>query len=367
MTLQEHALRKAAFLAWDRKTLIDPIVAPILGSGRYGTVVDCCPGWPGCAAKVIMAKSWRARREAYREHVVGLLQSLLLLERVTPHFPWHYAAELTTTAPPDLQLSVVLFMERYPSSLLQGAQEFLSKPDTWATLLFQLSHAATALAVIFGVVQNDTYPRNALVRPLTSSRIVYDVDGCRYSVRADFLAVLTDYGISSGDLVAAPVVPEVAFGKASDSRLTANPVPAIRGQFAFLRPTAHVLAYRDLPVYARDISMLFKWPMLVDSAPKAPLSVHLWSLAALHRLDRAAASLDTSAGLLKVFHEVFAPAFLKLYQLRSVTEAPIRATADYVLRPDARSFLLDRANQALIQAREDEASWAAAVEVGEAA
>lgn len=356
----DHAVRAAAFHAWDRASLSELVTAARLGTGRYGTVVECAPGWPGCAAKIVLAKTWRARRQAYREHVVGLLQSLLLLERVTPHFPWHYGAELRATAPPASQLSIVLFMERYPTSLPDGAASLLTTAAAWGTLLFQLAQAAVALALIFGVVQNDAYPRNALVRPCACTTVVYDVAGTRYALRAPFLAVLTDYGISSGDLVVAPSVPEVAFGQAATVRVAACNLPRVRGRFAFVQPQAHVLSYRDLPVYARDLSMLLKWPSTAEQLPRAPLAVHLWSQAALHRLDGMAAALEVPAGLLLAFHAAFAPPLLASYRLDFARAPPASVPTDFALRLTLRDELLEKAERALRQAQVEEATWATA-------
>ena len=344
---REHAVRAAAFAAWDRTALVDPAVAAQLGAGRYGTVVACAPGWPGCAAKRLVARSWRSRRQAYREHVVGLLQSLLLLRRVTPHFPWHYGAEVF--AVPPAQLGVVLFMERYPQALVEAAPALLATPAAWVALLFQLGHAAVALATLFGVVQNDAYPRNALVRPGPPTRTVYEVGGRRYAVHAAFLAVLTDYGIASGELLAAPQVPEVAYG---NGRLQG--APAVRGRYAFVQPEAHVLAYRDLPIFARDLGTLLKWPTTGDRLPPAPWAVRLWAVAALHRLDLAAAALDAPAGLLAVFHEIFAPAFLRGYGLAAAV-APCTAPPDFVLDLGLRAELLASAREALVRVQALEA------------
>lgn len=353
-------MREAAFRAWDRGALVEPRLAPRLGVGRYGTVVECAGGWPGCAAKVLLARTWHARRQAYREHVVGLLQSILLLERVTPHFPWHYGAELSVTGTPDLQLSVVLFMERYPSSLPDAAPQLLTTPDAWAVLLFQLAHAATTLAAIFGVVQNDAYPRNALVRPCARTAVVYDVAGQRYVTRAHFVAVLTDYGIASGELVVAPTAPEVvAADHGARSRLAASAVSAARGRFAAVKPTAHVLAYRDLPIYARDLAMLLKWPAIGDLLPAPPAPVHLWAQGALLQLDRAADALEAPGGLLASFHEIFAEAHLARYGIRGgVRAAPATTPADFTLRLEAREGSLAQAQQALAQAQAEDEAWA---------
>jgi hypothetical protein len=76
-------------------------------------------------------------------------------------------------------------------------------------------------------------------------------------------------------------------------------------------------------------------------------------VAALHRLDLAAAALDAPAGLLAVFNEIFAPAFLQGYGLAAV--APCTAPPDFVLDLGLRAELLASAREALVRVQALEA------------
>jgi len=149
------AAREAAFRAWRCAP-----VGELLGSGKYGSVFAC---GAGAAAKVmdLSGKSRHARMQAYREHVVSIMQTLLLLHGATPHFPFHYGL---TVAVAELGMSLTLFMERFDGNLLEKAAAALGDAAGWVHLAFQLLHGCLCLAAVFGVVHNDLYPRNVLLR-----------------------------------------------------------------------------------------------------------------------------------------------------------------------------------------------------------
>ena len=104
--------RRSAFSRWRCAPL-----GELLGSGRYASVYAC---GEGAAAKVmdLSGKSRRSRMQAYREHVVSIMQTLLLLQGVTLHFPFHYGLTVAVAKP---GLSLTLFMERFSGNLLETA------------------------------------------------------------------------------------------------------------------------------------------------------------------------------------------------------------------------------------------------------
>ena len=167
--------RKQAFATWKCSPL-----GELLGSGRYGKVFAC---GQSSAAKLIdlCGKRKQARLQAYREHVVALLQSVLLLAKVTPHFPWHYGA--TTTFVGDAhELQFTLYMERFDGTLEDLSPMVLQSAKDWAHAALQVLHACLSMAVHFGIVHNDLYPRNVLVRRSAPLALHYLVGAETYSL-----------------------------------------------------------------------------------------------------------------------------------------------------------------------------------------
>lgn len=341
------AAREAAFRAWRCAP-----VGELLGSGKYGSVFAC---GAGAAAKVmdLSGKSRHARMQAYREHVVSIMQTLLLLHGATPHFPFHYGL---TVAVAELGMSLTLFMERFDGNLLEKAAAALGDAAGWVHLAFQLLHGCLCLAAVFGVVHNDLYPRNVLLRAapgLEPEPFEVAVEGVGYSLRPRFLAVVADYGIASGPLVAADAAPEVC--------LTTAKVPRWR-RFALQPPAAHILQYEPLlPAYSRDPCTVLKWIFHGhEGLPAAPLAVRLWAMDGLCRIDGGLAGFHEAAAQLALFHHLFHKDNLRRFGLPFVAEAvgpPPRCALD--LRD--RAELLDRAAEALRELGADERDWVAAL------
>ena len=327
--------RRSDFEAWQPPT---GAFGELLGKGRYASVFISGTG----AAKVLNLAGKRkdARRQAYREHIVAVLQSLLLLQEVSPHFPFHYGAATSVT---DGGLSYVFHMERFDGSLQDLAATFaFGAPESWTQLLLQLLHAAIALASTFGVVHNDFYPRNILLRRLPApANITYDVESVLYHVRLDFLAVVTDYGIASGALVGASLVPEVTQSTVEgDKQLWSG------ASFAFVLPRAHILMYSPaLPPFSRDLYTVLKWVCYGQRGlPGAPVPTRLWCLEAMSQMDARLKDFDDAAAQQRLFHHLFHADTLKRFKLTFPEGEGGRL---FSLRHQRRDSLLERATRAL--------------------
>jgi hypothetical protein len=332
-------VRRSDFEAWQPAPL-----EQVLGKGRYATVYRCGLG----AAKVLdlAGKSRDARRQAYREHVVAVLQSLLLLEEVTPHVPFHYGA---TTSVHAGSLGFVLFLERFDGSLLDLGQELLVRSADWVQLAMQLLHASLALALLFGVVHNDLYARNVLVRRLPRpSGITYDVEGALYHTALGFLAVVTDYGIASGTLVGAATEPEVA--RASQRQKQPRP----KAGFAFVPPRAHILHHDPpLPPFCRDPFTILKCLTYGQRGlPNPPLPIRLWSAEAMTHVDARLVEFAEAAAQEQLFHHLFHPENLARFQLELPEGEGGRR---FSLRRGCRERLLEQATRSLERLREEDA------------
>jgi hypothetical protein len=351
----DHDARTDLFATWREAPL-----GELLGRGRYGEVFRA-----GTAAAKRMElgseRSRGSRRQAYREHVVGLLQSLLLLQRVTPHLPWHYGASLS--AAPGA-FGVTLHMELFETTLPAAAPSVLVAPRCWVQLLFQLLQASAALVQTFGVCHNDAYPRNVLLRRCRRQRVAYELEGRSFVLCVDFLAALTDYGIASGELLGAPLAPEVAASKAlpssSSSSYGGGGGGGGRTTFAFVAPERHILHY-EVPPFSRDAYTLLKWAVYgAEELPAAPLNVRAWALLGTNRLDAEAARFAERAALPRFVAGLYDAGRLAAFGLGDVLEPPLRSLSPpeaFCLRADAAKVLLPRALQALEIARREEEQW----------
>ena len=253
----------------------------LVGEGKYGQVYRC---GPGAVAKDLDVARRSRREQAYREHVVGLLQTLLVLSRVTPHLPLHYGALWG-------QRRMELHMEAFDVSL-DRAGACLVDEEAWVSLFFQVWSALLALAFVFGVAHNDLYPRNVLLRaaPATAP-VCYEVLGRRYKVPLPFFAALTDFGVASCPWGGEHAVRPSPLGAPPD--------------LGSLPPSRHVLQY-DLPVFARDPYSLLKWAAFPNrSLPTAPSKVVGWARAGLTRLDERREDCRDADGAARLFAAAF--------------------------------------------------------------
>jgi hypothetical protein len=338
--MSDFEARRSAFSRWRCAPL-----GELLGSGRYASVYAC---GEGAAAKVVdlSGKSRRSRMQAYREHVVSIMQTLLLLQCVTPPFPFHYGLTVAVAKP---GLSLTLFMERFSGNLLESAGALRDVPS-WVHLAFQVLHACLCLSTLFGVVHNDLYPRNVLVRR-TDLEVSAAVEGVCYGFRPRYLAVVADYGIASGRLVAANA-PEVC--------LSTTKVPRWP-HFAGQPPSAHVLQYEPmLPASSRDPYTVLKWVVYGQEAlPTAPLAVRRWAMDGLRRMDASLESFHADEAQLPLFHHLFHADNLRRFGLPSVAAACARPTC--MLRLKDKPELMRRATEALQHLGSDERDWASAL------
>ncbi len=278
-----------------------------LGSGNYGTVYSCSDG--------SVVKQLRPRRSgasaalAYREHVVSLLQSALVLQALTPHLPLHYGFD--SEALPLGRLELRLYQEAFDCSLDAAPAALLAKDADWLALLFQLMSAVVCVARLLDLCHNDVYPRNVLLRcgrpGAPGRRLRYHHFGADHELAWHSLAALTDFGVCSSPLLASPDGPEVRRPRADLGGVPFGD-QAPRGK--------HVLAYRDLPPFSRDPYMLFKWARFpCKGLPAAPEAARAWARHVLAHMDQHLPEFGSSAGTVRLLHDAFAPAELERHGL----------------------------------------------------
>ena len=336
--------RKHAFSEWRCAPL-----GEVLGTGKYASVYRS----GNCAAKVmdLSGKSKRSRKQAYREHVVSMLQTILLLRAVTPQYPFHYGF---TTSVEESGMTLTMFMERFEGNLLDVSERVLVDAEGWVLTTFQILHACVCMASVFGVVHNDLYPRNVLVSQLPrAERTCVSVEGVSYIFWKTFLVVVADYGIASGKLVGAHEVPEVCASTVKVGRWR---------HFALQPPEAHVLQYEPtLPAFSRDPYTVLKWIFYGQkNLPRAPLSVRLWAMEALRRMDQGLEAFHGEHSQLPLFHHLFHPDNLRRFGLQAFVSEPTAAPS-CSLRMEDKEDMVKQAADALRELGRDESEWVTAI------
>jgi len=302
--------RTRRFFEW-RSSAETTTPGETVGKGNYGTVYRC---GDGAVVKVVsgVRKSAGSAKLAYREHVMSLLQTVLVLRRHTPHLPIHYGLETAHEKKPK-SLSMKLYIEAFDCSLDAAPPECLLRPQDWVGVLFQVSSAVLCVAKLLDVCHNDLYPRNVLVRRLGTRQMCrYDHFGVRHALRSTWLAALTDFGVCSSPLLASRSGPEV-------KRSPAIPRSAV--PFGQQPPGVHVLNHTYLPQFSRDPYTLFKWGAFrTKGLPRSPKEVVSWCQSVLEHLDRHQADFTRPAATLRLFEVAFSPAVLQAHGLSPLFE-----------------------------------------------
>lgn len=295
--------REKMFYAWEKAEPGEPV-----GKGNYGTVFK---SGEGAVVKVMkqVRKSTGSAKLAYREHVMSLLQSLLVLRRHTPHLPLHYGLEAVRAAPRTLAMR--FYLEAFDCSLDGAPSDLLRQPQDWVALLFQVGSALLCVAKLLEVCHNDLYPRNILLRRRPRPCLLsYNHFGLEHELCWHTLAVLTDFGVCSGRLLNSRAGPEVK----------RTPV-VLRSETPFGQqpPGVHVLNHTYLPAFSRDPYLLFKWGRFrTKGLPQPPEAVRSWCSAVLAHLDERQASFSEPAAVLRLFGFAFSPETLQAYGLPSL-------------------------------------------------
>jgi serine/threonine protein kinase len=283
--------RRRAFVEWEKGERAD-----LLGSGKYGKVFRVSGGSARTVVKECVVRSSRTgmRRQAFREHAIGILQTLLALEGCTPHLPLHFGAWVSVEAG---RLHGRMYMEEHDGSLRTLGREVLRRDEDWVCLAFQVTSTLVTLAEALQLTHNDLYPRNVLISRHPPKTVTYRFPAAAYSLEWNFFVALTDFGIASSLLMgcSAPEIAEVL-------KKTSQPIR----NFGSVAPSRHILEYRWLPPFSRDLYTILKWIRFPSTQlPLAPRVVALWAQAMLLHLDTHQASLDAPSGLHCAFSHLF--------------------------------------------------------------
>ena len=322
-----------------------------IARGSYGVVFRAAGA--GCAIKEVVATS-RARVQAYREHVVGLLQTLLVLRGITAALPLHYGADVRALV--SGALLVRMHMELFDGSLesAAGAAMLRADPASWPSVLFQVCAALHALGHCFGVAHNDLYPRNVLLRRGRGGTACFRILGREFRAPFRLVAGVTDFGVCSS--------PSLALGPAaSDWRAHAPEMAARLRQLeapADLAATplrAHVLQYcRALPPFARDVYALLAWT--AGPSASAPPVVRTGARRALKLLDSRRALLTAPGALLDFIESAFGEEGRECFALGAGTMQADGEDELFELRGDEGPTLWEEAGRLLAALRKAEAA-----------
>lgn len=282
-------------------------VGETVGKGNYGTVYRC---GDGVVVKIVpeVRKSTGATKLAYREHVMSLLQTVIVLREHTPHLPIHYGLEAIFSGPKSL--SMKLYIEAFDCSLEAAPSSWIAKPTDWIALLFQVFSAIVCVAKLLDVCHNDLYPRNVLLKhnDATSFDCCYAHFGIKHSMSWHSLAALTDFGVCSSPLLASKEGPEV--------KRTPN-VPQSEIPFGEQPPKLHVLNHTYLPQFSRDPYLIFKWGAFrTKGLNPAPVQITSWCRNVLHYIDTHQAKFCKPEATVRLLAFSFSPETLAAHKLK---------------------------------------------------
>jgi serine/threonine protein kinase len=253
----------------------------LVGSGKYGKVFRE-PN--GVVVKEVSARvTGRGLAPPFREKIVSIFQSLLVVNRVSPNFPLHYGCNVCPPLRGGGRLGMHFYIEEFDGSLDKLAGKVLVSSAAWLTSLFQILSAVLTFAATLSICHNDLYPRNVLVKRLSSpQKFTYVIYGRTYTIEVEFVLAVTDFGICSSPLLGSPSgdAPEVA------AKLKGEPRDCAGAPFGSVPPRKHILHYKFLPPFARDVYLVLKWTVFpTKNFPLAPACVSAWARRALAYID----------------------------------------------------------------------------------
>lgn len=282
----------------------------LLGSGKYGSVyalVSC----PKIAAKTCAAdlKS-RGLKQAFREYIISLLQKILLESRCTPNLVMHFGSSPLKA---NGELSLKFYMERCDGSLDRMAPEVLRKDADWSSAIFQALSACVVLGETYGIVHNDLYARNMLVKwnrkgESSSRRTLYKLFGEDFLLVSDFLLVICDFGMAASRLLDAPLAaPELKYE---------IPSKGYGGCFKSLGGGDHILKF-SVPPYTRDVYTVMRYGAAKGSlGVEPPAKIVGWAEDCLKAVDLRHSEFSAPRGLTRAVHDFF----LRLARLHDIEE-----------------------------------------------
>lgn len=295
-----------------------------IGSGKYGTVYSAGDGAYVLKENITRRERSGLCKQAFREHSMGILQTLAVLERCTPHMPLHYGISVALDSD---TMRGNMYMERFEGSLLDLGAVCLQDEDCWLCLVFSIMYTCVSLALLFEVSHNDVYPRNILINPnVRSPKVIYRCHDKLYAIGWPFLAVLTDFGVATSTSLMDKInIPEVA------QNVPNVPLPR---NFGMCVPSNHILKYKELPHFSRDFYTILKWLKFPSSSlPGVPLSLQAWANVSLQLLDNTLHTMHTPRGMVRYFHSIFSDTWLNSCGLRSVETDAVESSTDFVCCP----------------------------------
>ena len=300
MISPSHRQRVQDLLNYENICETDPSSSSsILGSGKYGKVYRVNDSSVKKECKIRSREN--TLKQAFREHVVGILQTLLVTSSYTPHLPIHFDACMHI----DLEKSLTghMYMESFTGSLQDIGAEVLLNPWDWINLSFQVLSGVVILADLLLLTHNDLYPRNILLKKCVSAKKVkYKITKETYILSWSFLAVITDFGISSSsEFMGQCELPEVT------QSLNELQVPE---KFGSVHNKCHILQFKKLPIFSRDLYTFFKAIHFGSKKmPEIPQEAEVWTGRCLDYLDSHQHEFKESTACLDFFHCIFASKF----------------------------------------------------------
>ena len=158
--------RRKLFSEWTKS---NELGGAEVGRGRYGVVRVCSD--TRAVVKTVKSPYRKsgplkgALKQLVREETVGLLQTLLVLRGVCPHFPLHFDVVRSWRGGKSIETN--MYMERFQCALDSEPGKALlreASASEWESIAKQVLLAVWAIASTFNVCHCDLYPKNVLCR-----------------------------------------------------------------------------------------------------------------------------------------------------------------------------------------------------------
>jgi serine/threonine protein kinase len=259
-----------------------------IGTGNYGKVFKV-QGCPYTAGKLVsIPKSRTARHRALSEHLIGILQSFLIVKKISFFYPLHFGVSCEKKGP---AFTLTMYMELFEGSLESLAPAILLAASDWKTLIFQVLHGLVAISNYFSISHNDVYARNIIVKRVNQAVDFTTRVGARqYSAHLSFVAALSDFGAASGGPIDCELVPP------TEKRLL---------PFCVVSPLDKHILYYDIRAFSRDPISLLTSVIHSVNLPSSPVSIKLWAAAALRYITSHMRFFEEPGAQLLLFHAMF--------------------------------------------------------------
>lgn len=236
-----------------------------------------------------------------REEMAYSYLNALMQLRISPNFPLLYK---TIVRNDQSQCNYMMIMEVSDYDMSEWLKT-PRRPNDYMSAILQVTMGCVAMIIHLDMVNNDLYPKNILVNEVARAPIAYMLNGRHYFLhdQGGFLFKLADFGICSS--------PQYLRNSHNMGK-TFFEALAHLGSYETFDYSKHILAYENVPFYARDLLVFYRSLLNIRDVCKSGLPV-LWLQRAVQYMDTCARVdlFATAEGLCTYVEKIFSPRFLQ--------------------------------------------------------